>query len=101
MVNKTRREGVAFAVVLLLRIRQNATYTMRIGAILFITLLAGLIIWFEWSQLKANGKKEKIVVFVITGMAYTVALLKMYFPHLPGPTELLEVIYKPLSKLLE
>ncbi|CQR48305.1 hypothetical protein BN1058_02671 [Paraliobacillus sp. PM-2] len=73
---------------------------MKWLSVLGIILIALLITLYEWPKLKKNQKKEKkaFVVLMLTSVTLSISIL--YFPDMPGPTELIDKIFKPFGKLL-
>lgn len=75
---------------------------MKFGAVLGITLIVALMALYEWSLMKSKKqKKEKAVFVTLAAMGWLLAILIVFFPDMPGPTQLVEMIYKPLGKILE
>lgn len=74
---------------------------MKWVTILGITVCAALIVVYEWPKLNQNQKKEKTAVVTFTAMGWLLAILLLFFPEMPGPTQIIEKIYEPLSKLLK
>ncbi|MEH7331232.1 hypothetical protein V7161_01090 [Neobacillus drentensis] len=50
---------------------------------------------------KQKSKKDKVVLIVFSVFGWLIANLLIFFPDVPGPSELIDVLYKPLGKLLE
>ncbi|MFS0815310.1 hypothetical protein [Peribacillus phoenicis] len=48
-----------------------------------------------------NQKKEKRAFVTLTMAGWLLAVLLVFFPDMPGPTHLMDMIFKPLGKLLE
>jgi hypothetical protein len=59
-----------------------------------------LIILYEWPKLKKNVWKVKVVFFTLITIGWLLAILLVLFPTLPGPSQLVDYIYAPLSRLL-
>lgn len=66
-----------------------------------ITVVAILMTLYEWQKMNKNQKKEKRVFVTLTMAGWLLAVLLVFFPDMPGPTHLMDVIFKPLGKLLE
>ncbi|MGO4886791.1 hypothetical protein ACJ2A9_03455 [Anaerobacillus sp. MEB173] len=64
-------------------------------------LIAALIVWFEWPKINQKQKKEKQALVTLSIMGWVLAVLLIFFPDMPGPTDLVDYIYRPLGKLLE
>lgn len=68
---------------------------------LFGIAVAGLLMFlYEWPKLQ-HKKKEKAAFTTLTLIGCMLAVLLLYYPELPGPTQLVDAVYKPLGKLLE
>ena len=74
---------------------------MKWGPVLGTTFLVFFIVMYQWSKLNQNQKKEKVVLILFSVFGWLVANLLIFFPNAPGPTELIELLYRPLGKLLE
>lgn len=74
---------------------------MELLAILGIILIGILITLYEWPKINKDQKKEKRTFVIITVGSIVLATLLVYFPEMPGPTQIVEGIFKPLGKLLE
>ncbi|OIJ15280.1 hypothetical protein BKP35_05380 [Anaerobacillus arseniciselenatis] len=74
---------------------------MKWAMIFGITILTALILWYELPKINQNQKKDKYVLIALSAMSWVLAVLLLFFPNMPGPTELVDQIYKPLGKLLE
>lgn len=74
---------------------------MKGGAIAGISLIAVLMTWYEWSALRRSPWKTKLAYAVLLLASWLIALLLVHNPNLPGPTQALMKIYKPLAGLLK
>ncbi|WP_141430429.1 hypothetical protein [Bacillus sp. 03113] len=74
---------------------------MKWLAVLGITTWAVVLTFYEWPKMNPNQKKEKVTFVTLTTLGWLLAVLLLFFPNMPGPTQLLDYIFKPLSKLLE
>jgi hypothetical protein len=59
------------------------------------------MVLYEWPRLSAKPTREKAAFAVLTAMGWGLAVLLIFFPHLPSPTDLVDAVYAPLGKLLE
>ncbi|WP_182200702.1 hypothetical protein [Paraliobacillus salinarum] len=73
---------------------------MKWLSILGILVITILIILYEWPKLKKNQKKEKKAFAVLLLTSVTLSIVLLYFPDIPGPTELIDTIFKPFGNLL-
>ncbi|MGP0690230.1 hypothetical protein ACW5UC_27180 [Priestia aryabhattai] len=74
---------------------------MKWITVLGITICVVLIVWYEWPKINRNQKKEKVVFVALTAMGWLLAILLLFFPDMPGPTQMIEMLFKPLGKMLE
>ena len=74
---------------------------MKWGPLLGCTTLIILIILFQWPKLNQDQKKEKAALIILSALGWIMANLLLFFPDIPGPTELVDWIYRPLGKLIE
>jgi hypothetical protein len=74
---------------------------MKWGPVLGCSFLVMCIILYQWPKIKQHQKKEKGALITLSIFAWLLANLLIFFPDVPGPTELIDWIYKPLGKLLE
>ncbi|MGJ9384415.1 hypothetical protein [Salipaludibacillus sp. CF4.18] len=69
--------------------------------VLSVTFVIVLMFLYEWPKMNQKQKKEKYTFVVLSAMSWILAVLLIFFPEMPGPTELIDQIYKPLGKMLE
>lgn len=74
---------------------------MKLAGIFGVTLLACLMGLYEWPKMNKNQKKEKWVFAGFTLLSWGLAVLLIFFPDLPGPTQAIDALFKPLGQLLE
>jgi hypothetical protein len=72
-----------------------------IWTVFAITVGVVLLILYEWPKMKQNQKKEKAAFVTLTAMGWLLAILLVFFPDMPGPTQMIEKLFKPLGKLIE
>ncbi|MFC5653227.1 hypothetical protein ACFPYJ_29760 [Paenibacillus solisilvae] len=68
------------------------------GLLTFLMIIFAL---YEWSKMDKGLKKERAAYAVLNVTVWMLSLLLVLFPKLPGPTQLVEAVLKPLSKILE
>ncbi|WP_158735560.1 hypothetical protein [Alteribacillus sp. YIM 98480] len=73
---------------------------MKILAILGITVIMVGIYLYEWQKIEKYQKKERRTFVVLTIIGWSLAILLLFFPDLPGPVHFLREVYKPLEKWL-
>jgi multisubunit Na+/H+ antiporter MnhB subunit len=74
---------------------------MKTGFILGTLVLASLIFLYEWPRINQTQKKEKAVFIVLLSLGTILAMVLIWNPDLPGPTQMIDYIYKPLGRMLE
>ncbi|WP_408011325.1 hypothetical protein ACJROX_14055 [Pseudalkalibacillus sp. A8] len=74
---------------------------MNLASVFGITVVVILITLIEWPKMNKNQKKEKWAFVTLTMSGWLLAVLLVYFPDMPGPTNLIDMIFKPLGKLLQ
>lgn len=74
---------------------------MRWGPIIGSTFIALLIISTQWPKLQKNQKKEKVTIILITAIGWVLSILLFLFPDLPGPTQLVDQLFRPLGQMIE
>jgi len=60
-----------------------------------------MMILFEKPQMGRYSGKDKLAFSVLLAFGWVVTLLLVIYPELPGPTQWVDAVYKPLSKLIE
>jgi Na+/melibiose symporter-like transporter len=73
---------------------------VRWGVILVATLAVALIILYGWPKLNQKQKKDKVTFIALTIMGWLLAILLVFYPELPGPTQMIDAIYRPLGSIL-
>lgn len=74
---------------------------MRMGAVLGITALVVCVFLYEWPRIHNHPIKDKWIFSLLLLSSWSLSVLLVFIPDLPGPTHLVEAVYKPLSKLLD
>ncbi|MDN4073171.1 hypothetical protein [Fictibacillus terranigra] len=74
---------------------------MKWPTIIGITIVVVLLTFYEWPKMDQHQKKEKKAFVTITAMGWLLAILLLFFPDLPGPTQMIDSLFSPLGKLLE
>jgi hypothetical protein len=64
-----------------------------------MTVLAVVLIGYEWPRLKMQPRKDKLVFLSLILIAWTLSLFDL--PNIPGPTTMVQTLFKPLAILLE
>lgn len=72
---------------------------MKWGLFLGMSTLVGLIILFEWPKLKPLPRKDKVSFFTLMFIGWFLSMFDL--PNVPGPTSVIETLFKPLAKMLE
>jgi multisubunit Na+/H+ antiporter MnhB subunit len=74
---------------------------MKTGFILGTFVLVALIFLYEWPRINRTQKKEKVAFIVLLSLGTILAMVLIWNPDLPGPTQMVDYMYKPLGRMLE
>jgi hypothetical protein len=74
---------------------------MKWASILGITAVVALIILCDWPKFNINQKIEKVTFIILLGLGSVIAMLLIFFPDMPGPTQMIDAFFKPLDKIFE
>ncbi|OQO99555.1 hypothetical protein B9L23_13485 [Parageobacillus galactosidasius] len=74
---------------------------MKAAFILGTLVLVALIFLYEWPRINRTQKKEKVVFVVLLSLGTILAIVLIWNPDLPGPTQMVDYIYKPLGRMME
>jgi uncharacterized membrane protein YbhN (UPF0104 family) len=74
---------------------------IKLGYVFVISIVAVFIILHNWSKINQNQKKEKWTFVTLTMAGWLLSVLLVYFPDIPGPSNLIDKLFKPLATLLE
>lgn len=74
---------------------------MKWGPVFVIILIMILMLLFQWPKLGKKQKREKAAFLSLSILSWLLAILLIFFPEMPGPTQMIDWLYKPLGKLLE
>jgi multisubunit Na+/H+ antiporter MnhB subunit len=74
---------------------------METGLILGTLVLVALIFLYEWPRINRTQKKEKVVFMVLLSLGTILSIVLIWNPDLPGPTQIIDYIYKPFGRMLE
>jgi multisubunit Na+/H+ antiporter MnhB subunit len=74
---------------------------VKLGGIAIVAVIVLLMILYEWPKINSNQKKEKVAFAAVAAIGTLLAILLIFIPDMPNPSQLVEWIYKPLGKLLE
>lgn len=72
---------------------------MRSSMFWGVTIAVLLIMWVEWSKLKQKPLWDRAVFVSLLLAVWLLSMLDL--PHTPGPTTLLQAIFKPFRPLVE
>ncbi|WP_274651199.1 hypothetical protein [Paenibacillus humicola] len=73
---------------------------MKWGAVLGATAAVIAMAMYEWPRMNRSPKKYKVTFVSLSVMGWLLAVLLIWYPDLPGPTQLVDKLYKPLGKLI-
>jgi hypothetical protein len=71
------------------------------GPFFISTIIVICMFLFQWPKITREQKKEKAAFITLSIFGWLLINFLFIFPNTPGPTELIEFIYKPLGRLLE
>lgn len=74
---------------------------MKWLGVMGIIVIAVLFSLFELPKVNKDQQKEKRTFIILTVIASALGILLVFFPTMPGPTQLVEWIFRPLGKLME
>ncbi|MFJ7831093.1 hypothetical protein ACIQXU_12785 [Peribacillus sp. NPDC097284] len=69
------------------------------AVILGVTVLLFLLFLFNYPKIDRSHKREKTVVLLLA-IGWVLAILLILFPEMPGPTQIFNILFGPLKKLL-
>ncbi|WP_342555934.1 hypothetical protein [Paenibacillus sp. FSL R7-0652] len=72
---------------------------MKIASMLGILMLAAAIIYVEWKQYRE--KKTRIILAGITAASAVIGILLLIDPSLPGPSELIKLLFGSVDKVMK
>jgi hypothetical protein len=67
---------------------------------IYVTVAIALIIGAEWGKLRQQTKDKWAFLWIIA-IGWILAILLIVKTGLPGPTQFIESVYKPLGELLK
>ncbi|MBP3039690.1 hypothetical protein J9303_09345 [Bacillaceae bacterium Marseille-Q3522] len=70
---------------------------MKWISVLGITILIVIFTFYEWP--KMNQKKEKAAFLTLTIFGWMLSIVLIFFPNIPGPTQLIAYLFKPFGKI--
>jgi len=68
-----------------------------VGIVAVLILMA----LYEWPNLKSNKARDKIAFVGLTVLGGILAVLLVLVPELPGPSDFMDSLFKPLINMLE
>ncbi|MGV3487096.1 MAG: hypothetical protein ACO1OC_00725 [Tuberibacillus sp.] len=74
---------------------------MKWAMVIGISFIVMLLELFSWTRSTADQKKEKIASAMILAIGWIIAVLLVFFPDMPGPTQLIAALYRPLMWFME
>jgi ABC-type Co2+ transport system permease subunit len=74
---------------------------MKLASVFGITIVVVLMTLYEWPKINREQKKEKVAFVSLSGAGWFLAVLLVYYPDIPGPTDLIDMIFRPLGRVLE
>lgn len=74
---------------------------MKWGVLLGSLLLVLAMILYQWPKLRQHQKRDKIAFLSLSILGWILAILLIFFPNLPGPTQVVSWMYETPGKFLE
>jgi hypothetical protein len=65
-----------------------------------VTIVIAIIIGMEWGMLK-HQKRERRAFLWILAVGWLLAITLIIQPDLPGPTQFVDALYRPLGNMLK
>ncbi|WP_433753552.1 hypothetical protein [Paenibacillus amylolyticus] len=72
---------------------------MKLGSILGILMVAAAIMYGEWKSSKE--KRARIVSAGITVVAAVIGIILLFQPRLPGPTQVMKLVFGSVDQLVK
>lgn len=69
--------------------------------ILGLSIIIYLIILVEWKKLDVNQSREKIALLSLSILGWIIGVILTFFPNIPGPTQFIDWLFKPLGEFLK
>jgi hypothetical protein len=73
---------------------------MKWAAVLGITVVMLTMFLYDWPKIGRQLKKERVAFVALTVLGGILAVMLIFNPEMPGPTQWIDTVYKPLVKLL-
>ncbi|PLT35412.1 hypothetical protein [Bacillus sp. V5-8f] len=74
---------------------------MKLVVVLVITVIMLLIFLYEWPKIEKGQKKERAAFVTLTTIGLLLSILLVFFPEIPGPSELLSNLFYPFGQMLD
>ncbi|MCZ0754422.1 hypothetical protein [Anoxybacillus sp. J5B_2022] len=74
---------------------------MKIEFLLGSSIVVVLICLLEWPRFQRAHKKEKATFLVLLGLGMALAAALIYKPDLPGPSQLVDYMFRPFARMLK
>lgn len=74
---------------------------MKWGISLIIPVIVVIMTLYEWPKMTPEMAKEKKAFAVFTILGTVLAYVLLFNPNMPGPTTLIDFLYKPLVNILD
>jgi hypothetical protein len=74
---------------------------MSWGPVFGSTLIVICMTLYQLPKINQNQKKEKAAFITLSIIGWLLAIMLIFFPKNPGPSEWIDILYKPLGKILE
>jgi multisubunit Na+/H+ antiporter MnhB subunit len=60
-----------------------------------------LMVLYDWPKMTQQMRREKIAYGFLIVFGAILAVLLVFYPEMPGPTKLVDAVYKPLVSVIE
>lgn len=71
------------------------------GVLLGSIVVVVLIFLLELPRFRRAEKKEKATFLVLLALGMALAVVLLYFPDVPGPTQLVHYLFSPLARVFK
>ncbi|MFD0677546.1 MULTISPECIES: hypothetical protein [unclassified Paenibacillus] len=73
---------------------------MNGNSVWILGIIGGLMWWIDRKALK-NEKRASLIYLGLLGLSGSISLILVFYPEMPGPTQWIDALYKPLGKLIQ
>ncbi|MCR8634316.1 hypothetical protein [Paenibacillus radicis (ex Xue et al. 2023)] len=73
---------------------------MNGNSVWILGIIGGLMWWIDSKALKSE-KRASLIYLGLLGLSGSISLILVFYPEMPGPTQWIDALYKPLGKLIQ